>query len=124
VGLLNRRYGKSIKGISPAVLERLLVHPFHGNIRELENIIEHAFIFCQSGEIELAHLPEELSISTTEEKGRALRAFSSFDELEAQYLRAVLEETGGSRIDAAKRLGIHKSTLFRKLKKLGIQKDD
>jgi transcriptional regulator with PAS, ATPase and Fis domain len=120
VQLFNRRYNRSIEGISAGAIERLMTHDFNGNIRELENIIEHAFVFCTEGEIQLSHLPEEVSATSHDDCTRAFRAISSFDELEAHFLRAVLEETGGSRIEAAKRLGIHKSTLFRKLKKLCI----
>ncbi len=116
----NRRYNRSLEGISPAALDRLMVHDFKGNVRELENVIEHAFVFCTEGELQLAHLPEELAAKGEAVSVRALSAITSLEELEAHYLRAVLEETGGSRIEAARRLGIHKSTLFRKLKKLGI----
>jgi PAS domain S-box-containing protein len=116
----NRRYDRAIEGISPAALDRLMVHDFNGNVRELENVVEHAFVFCTEGELQTGHLPEEIGDTSEEDYARALRGVASLEELEAHYLRAILDETGGSRIEAARRLGIHKSTLFRKLKKLGI----
>ncbi|MCP4676560.1 MAG: PAS domain S-box protein [Deltaproteobacteria bacterium] len=120
IGLLNGRYDKSISGMSPEVLDRLLTYGFPGNIRELENIIEHAFVFCKDGSIQLFHLPEELAGSPEEIHMRSLQSYGSLEDLEAHYIRAVLDEVDGNRIQAAKRLDIHKSTLFRKLKKLGI----
>ncbi len=120
VSLLNGRYGKSISGMSPEVLDKLLTYGFPGNIRELENIIEHAFVFCKDGSIQLSHLPEELAGSPEEIHIKSLQSYGSLEDLEAHYIRAVLDEVGGNRIQAAKRLDIHKSTLFRKLKKLGI----
>ena len=57
---LNRLQGKMVEGISPQALERLMVHLFPGNIRELYNAIEHAFILCSGGNIEMNHLPVAL----------------------------------------------------------------
>ncbi len=125
IGLLNQRYDRKIEGMSPTALDLLLTHAFPGNIRELENIIEHAFVFCKEGNIEVEHLPEEIAGPGEKiSEVKALQSFGSLDELEAKYILAILEETGGNRLEAARKLGIHKSTLFRKLKKLGITSDD
>ena len=123
VSQFNRRFGKSVEEVSPEVMETLLAHDYPGNIRELENIIEHAFVFCHEGVIMPKHLPEELSGIERTGKASGLAAYASFAELEADYLRAVLDEVGGNRLEAANRLGIHKSTLFRKLKSLGISEE-
>jgi PAS domain S-box-containing protein len=124
IEVFNRRFGKAVREVAPEALAALLAWDFPGNIRELENIMEHAFVFCRGGRIELAHLPEELAGPREEAPaGAGLARFRSFEELEAHYLRAVLSETGGNRLEAARRLGIHKSTLFRKLKSLGISED-
>jgi len=119
IGAFNQRYERSVTGIAREALDALLTHDFPGNVRELENVVERAFIFCKEGEIQLSQLPDQLADAACPD-ARALSCFSSFDELEAQYIRAVLEETGGNKLEAARKLGIHKSTLFRKLKKLGI----
>jgi PAS domain S-box-containing protein len=120
IGIFNQRYDRSVAGISREALDALLTHDFPGNVRELENIVERAFIFCKEGEIQLSQLPDQLAAADCADAARALTCFGSFEELEAHYLRAVLEETGGNKLEAARKLGIHKSTLFRKLKKLGI----
>jgi transcriptional regulator with PAS, ATPase and Fis domain len=122
VGQFNQRFNRQVSGCAEAVVDRLLAHDFPGNIRELENVIEHAFVFCTEGQIELAHLPEELAGGPRSggATGRSLASIGSLEEVEAEYIRAVIEEVGGNKLEAARRLGIHKSTLFRKLKKLGI----
>jgi PAS domain S-box-containing protein len=120
IGIFNQRYDRAVTGIAKEALDRLLTHDFPGNVRELENIVERAFIFCKEGEIQPAHLPDELAGIDSVDTARALSCFGSFNELEAHFLRAVIEEAGGNKLEAAKKLGIHKSTLFRKLKKLGI----
>ncbi len=60
IARFNRLKGKDIAGVSDAVLARLMEHDFPGNVRELENIIEHAFVLCRGGVIELKHLPPPL----------------------------------------------------------------
>jgi transcriptional regulator of acetoin/glycerol metabolism len=90
-----------------------------GNIRELENAIERSFILCSRGYLGIKHLPEELVARNV------TRAYSSSirtarDMLDAQAIRTALEQNSYNRLAAATELGIHKSTLFRKIKKLGI----
>lgn len=117
----NDRYGKAIVGIDQEAMQLLLSHDFPGNIRELENIIEHAFVFCKEPTISLQHLPESLRKNADKNDLKALSSIRDFAELERMYLRSILEDSGGSKVKAAEKLGIHKTTLFRKLKQLGIQ---
>jgi len=115
----NRIQGKSISGVSPEVLSFLMAHDYPGNIRELENIIEHAFVLCGEGRIEPRHLPEGFlarvpTITKRGEMSDTVRA------MESQTIREALKRNGYNRLAAARELGIHKSTLFRKMKTLGI----
>jgi len=114
----NDRYGRGVSGIAPEAIERLMRHDFPGNIRELENIIEHAFVFCKSDTIEVGHLPPELSHGD-DGPARMWDGITSLEDLERAFLQHVLETTK-SKAAAAKRLNIHKTTLFRKLHKLGL----
>ncbi len=108
---------KSIKAVSPDVMSILLSHDFPGNVRELENIIEHAFVLCLGQIIEVKHLPENLS-----KQKIAIQAVpESLKDAEKQFIVQVLERHNWNRNASAKALNIHKSTLFRKLKALGIQ---
>jgi len=121
IGIYNTRYEKEVKEISKDALDLLLAYDFPGNIRELENIIEHAFVFCKGATILVEHLPEEFRHASPQANGlSALSGIADFEKLEKMYLENVLKETGNNKLQAARRLGIDRSTLFRKMKKLGI----
>lgn len=115
----NRLQGKSVQGIDAEALSLLLAHEWPGNVRELENFIESSFILCHDGFIGVGHLPEELTARWMSDDANQYR-HSAYSLLEAQAIRTALERTGYNRLAAAKELGIHKTTLFRRMKKLGI----
>jgi transcriptional regulator with PAS, ATPase and Fis domain len=115
----NRLQQKSIKGIAGEALSLLMAHDWPGNVRELENIIERSFILCNEGIIGIEHLPGELTARSIARSGPADR-HKTRDLLEAEAIRTALERHSYNRLSASKELGMHKSTLFRKLKKLGI----
>lgn len=115
----NQLHKKSIKGISSEALKQLQSYSWPGNIRELENSIERACILCQESEIQLACFPfiTEKSGIIKDENQDSLG--TNRDENEKQMILHVLK-THHSKIAAAKALGIHKTTLFRKIKKYKI----
>lgn len=115
---MNRLRGTSVSGIGSEALERLMHHDYPGNIRELENIIEHAFILCTHGAITLQHLPTHLVRPKKERIASQLR--SAHQATEAEMIQEALQRHGYNRLAAARDLGMHKSTLFRKLKKLNL----
>jgi transcriptional regulator with PAS, ATPase and Fis domain len=118
---MNRLRGKAVSGIEPEALERLMAHDYPGNIRELENIIEHAFILCSQGQIGIHHLPGHLAalaLPTATAPRAAMRALHRATEEEV--IRDALARNGYNRLATARELGMHKSTLFRKLKKWKI----
>lgn len=119
IGRFNRLQQKDIRGISPEALSLLMAHDWPGNIRELENAIERAFILCQQGSIAIEHLPEELSSRYTTRPGHADMQ-TSRNLIETQAIQHALEQTDYNRLAAARLLGIHKSTLFRKMRRLGL----
>jgi len=127
----NRVHGKSITGVGVEALSLLMAYDWPGNVRELENVIERAFVLCSSGQIGIEHLPAELTRpggDTTEMPGISDHVPSRPDMrrarnlIEAQTILKALEHTGGNRLAAARELGIHKTTLFRKMKHLGISR--
>ena len=59
----NPKLGKNIKDVTPRALETLIAHQWPGNIRELNNVIEHAMIFCDEAVIDLPHLPSDLLVN-------------------------------------------------------------
>ncbi len=120
IGRFNRLQDKDIVGVSDDVLEVLMKHDYPGNARELENIIEHAFVLCRGGMIEMGHLPPELGARPTPRSNNTSKGMN-LRELESLHIADALRRNEGNRKAAAEELGIHPSTLFRKIKDLGIE---
>jgi transcriptional regulator with PAS, ATPase and Fis domain len=97
----------------------LLEHDYRGNVREFENIIEHCFVMCQGEMIENRHLPASFQ-TTAGTDYPDIRKVVTLEEMERIFITRALRQNDGNRTAAAKQLGIHKSTLFRKLKSLNI----
>jgi len=117
----NNKSGKFIEGVGPDAMEILLRHDYPGNVRELENAIEHAFVLCRGGLIEPRHLPVEM-VQSGRSPGRAgALPEDSIEEMEIRAIRNALEKSGGHRGRAARILGINPSTLWRKMKRYGIK---
>lgn len=117
----NRLRGKAVTGIEPSALECLMAHDYPGNIRELENTIEHAFILCSEGSIRLSHLPASLNTPDAGDGvAPAASAHNTQQVTEKEVILSALKRNNYNRLATAKDLGMHKSTLFRKLKKLQL----
>jgi DNA-binding NtrC family response regulator len=114
---------KSVSEISQDAMNLLMNYDFPGNVRELENIIERGVALTNTGMIEAAHLPEDLralSIRTFRKKGGKI---PSLEEQEIAYIKWVLNEVGGNKSIASQILGIDRVSLWRKLKKFGLESD-
>lgn len=109
---------KNINNISPQAMKILLNYFYPGNIRELRNIIEHAFVCSRGNTILPEHLPGEL-VSVREHLGISTDG-SSLNHVEKEWIVKVLEKSGWRYQEAAKILGISRTTLWRKLKDYGI----
>jgi PAS domain S-box-containing protein len=119
----NRLQGRSVPGVSAEAMALLMAHDYPGNVRELENVVEHAFVLCGDGRIEPRHLPGEFAARAPAAPGAEVPALpAAVQAAEAQAIRRALERSGGNRLAAARALGLHKSTLFRKLRSLGIER--
>lgn len=116
---LNRIKSKSVQGIDPEVLQIFMTHNFPGNIRELENIIEYAFVLCSTGIISHEHLPSKLWLSQDQIIENNDPEFL-VKNAQAKTIMDALKENKYKRQAAADTLGIHKSTLFRRMKRLGL----
>ncbi|MCE5242020.1 MAG: sigma 54-interacting transcriptional regulator [Desulfobacteraceae bacterium] len=113
---IGERSNRKVCGIAPRAMDKLMHYPWPGNIRELENTMEHACILTRSDTVDLQDLPEYLREYTP----AAERNGESLDEVERQHLIRVLSQYGGNRIRAARTLGISRSTLYRKLEQYGL----
>lgn len=116
-----QRSGKPIDGISDEALALLMRHPFPGNVRELENIIERAFILCTGGEIGVDCLPPQVIETASQRRSRAPLDLDPLEAMERDALRDALIRHRGNRTRAARELGIHRSTLIRKIARYGLR---
>ncbi len=123
---MNIKKGCNVSGVEPAAMAVLLAHDYPGNIRELENIIEHGFVLCRNGEIGVEHLPLYLVKSTsgfqpyTDGAKSSASLVDAVQSAEGEAILQALKNTHYNRKAAAAELGMHKSTLHRKMKKLKL----
>lgn len=120
IAKISATQGKEVPGVSPDVMAVLSAHEFPGNVRELQNVLEHALVLCDSGVIELGHLPREIVPGPIVAQGHRSMA-DAVQATEAHAIRQALVRNEYNRLAAAKELGMHKSTLFRKIKQFGIE---
>jgi transcriptional regulator with PAS, ATPase and Fis domain len=120
---LSAASGSRLPEISEKVMEILLNYPYQGNVRELENILEHALIICQEEAIQPRHLPEYLQNRRANRRHstpKTSRALPASDDEERDTIISMLQQHKGRRAETAKALGIDRTTLWRKMKKFGI----
>ncbi len=120
VNKFNRLKQRDIAGLSDAALACLMEYDYPGNVRELENIIEHGFVLCREGLIQLEHLPNHVRSSQPQVLASTARPMT-LASMERLLILDALRRNGGNRKEAARQLGIHPSTLFRKAKSFGIE---
>ncbi len=112
---------KEVKEISPLALEILMNYDYPGNIRELENIIERGVALATGDTLEPGHLPEDLQFLKIKTFRKKEGRYPTLEEQEKEYILWVLKEVGGNKSLAAQILGIDRVSLWRKLKKYGIE---
>jgi len=108
---------KGIRGIAPKALRVLMDHDFPGNVRELQNAVEHAFVLSPGTLIRTEYLPEGI-------RGVGdphLTEGTTLKDQEKSFILKSLARNGYDRMATARELGVHKSTLYRKIRKLGIE---
>ena len=121
IGIFNERLGRSVAGPTPQVLDIFARYPWPGNVRELANVIERAMVVCKGTLI----LPENLPPHLFEVRPLLLPDLPEMPDLtlqaaEREQILRALQVSGGKRVEAARRLGLSRRTLYRKLSRYGI----
>lgn len=121
ISKFNAIKGKNIETISGNALDILMRYDYPGNVRELENFIEYAFVLCHGSIIKTNHLPKELqTILPGDSQEAAMQGDNPLSKAEAGVILSALDKYDGNRVKTAAHLGINKTTLWRKMKKYGI----
>ena len=110
--------GKTIEGVSPEALPLLMSYNYPGNTRELERIIEYALVICPQGQIQVEHLPENLFKKPTHKLPPATDSLMS---VERSFIYKTLRKNAWNRKATAAEMGIHPTTLWRKMKRLNLE---
>lgn len=120
LGLFTKKNAKDIKGFTPQAMDRLIRHTWPGNVRELMNTIESAVVlsstpYLREEDITLVYPGGEDAVP------QAIPAELTLDEVERSTILAVLSSVGGNKSEAARKLGITRATLHKKLKSYGVE---
>ncbi|MGI6065681.1 MAG: sigma-54 interaction domain-containing protein [Bacillota bacterium] len=120
----NNLKGKNILGLSRDALALLMKYDYPGNVRELENIIEYAFILCEEGLILADHLPEKFSQRFSESNPKCTAANFTLDEVKKQAVLDALERNSWKRMATCRELGISKGTLRRMIQQYQLREPE
>ncbi len=112
----NSLYHKNIESLSSDALSALMSYDFPGNIREFENMMHHAFVLCESNVIQKVHFPDRFSRPNE----KTVESNDSLESFERQRIERALRQNRFNRTHTSRQLGIHPSTLWRKMRRLGI----
>ena len=129
---------KAITGFEPDAMNLLLEHAYPGNVRELENIVSHAVVIASGPKIKMADLPHTFLAGRRQSEGRSrspqkldvmladsfesLDQIPSMDQIEAKVIERTVELCEGNLVQAARRLGISRATIYRRIGKLGLKR--
>lgn len=116
---LRARTGRNISGLTESALAALLNHDYPGNIRQLQNFLEHGFALCQEGRLDLDHLPAELR-RRADPLSEEDADLSLISQSEKKLIIEALHRHNGRRSPAARELGLSTTTLWRRMKQFGL----
>jgi two-component system response regulator HydG len=127
LNLSNQSLGKEVNAIDPETVAKLQSHYWHGNLRELKNVVKRAVLLCQADQIKTEHLPVEITNADylktptqdlDQQNSSKLKSVAEIAEKEA--ILEILEKTGNNKTKTASILNIHRKTLYNKLKAYNI----
>jgi DNA-binding NtrC family response regulator len=112
---------KDVQSIEPAAMELLCQYGWPGNVRELENIIERAVAMAEGERVRASDLPDYINQLSIETYRHASGEIPTLAEMEQRYIAWVLDKCNGNKTRAAAVMGIDRASLWRKLKRSGMQ---
>jgi DNA-binding NtrC family response regulator len=111
--------GKKIVGLTPDAMEALLTYSWPGNVRELRNAIEYAFVLCSGHWISKEHLPPKITANRKRSSANHHQSAASWEEGRKKLIQT-LRQVGGNQSEAARLLGVSRVTVWKWIKKYGI----
>ncbi|MDO8137112.1 MAG: sigma-54 dependent transcriptional regulator [Candidatus Brocadiales bacterium] len=114
---------KKVPKVTQEAMGLILSYPWPGNVRELANVMERAVIFSEAGEIRPCHLPPNVQKGYAESAPETLPSDLSLESVESRHISDVLKLAKGNKNEAARLLGIHRETLYKKIKRYNIQEN-
>ena len=118
-----RKAGKTLRGFSREALNLLMNYGYPGNVRELENIVEHALSLARGDSIQVDDLPADLTDFDSHTFHQKEGRLKSLKEVEADYISWVMDKAGHNKTRAARILGIDRASLYRKMKRSELRDD-
>lgn len=122
INRFNKETGKKVTHVSPEAMDILMEYDYPGNIRELENIIEHVMVFCSGDTIEAEHLLKDIQPSRSDIIGKVIEKEDPLRALEHELILKVLKQTGWNYKKTSEKLKLSRTTLWRKVKEYAIAK--
>jgi transcriptional regulator with PAS, ATPase and Fis domain len=118
----SKEMGKKVTRVSPEAMEILMGYDYPGNIRELENIIEHVMVFCSGDTLQAGHLQKDIQPARPDIIGKAIEKEDPLQAMEQELILKVLNQAGWNYKKTAEKLKISRTTLWRKMKEYGLDK--
>jgi len=115
--ILNVEIGKNVSGVTSDTMQILMDYSWPGNVKELENSIQHAFLLAKGEKVERELLPSRILHEVLKEKNEGI---TSFEENEKRFLMKILQENNWNKLKVAKQLNVSRSTLYSKLNKYNL----
>jgi len=115
----NLKSGKKILGLTPEAMEKMTLYDWTGNVRELRNAIEYAFVLCSSGGIDVQHLPPKIAGTSMECPEPPKTKYNASIEKKKALIQA-LRKSRGNRSETARILGVSRVTVWKQIKRYGI----
>jgi two-component system response regulator AtoC len=116
----NSELNRNVKGVSDKVMEKLVSHSWHGNVRELRNVIRRSVLLSKGEIISTIEIPDEIKFSSQESSSGSTSISDIKNDLEKDLILKAIKDAGGNKTKAAKILDMNERTFYRKIKNLGI----